>query len=172
MEISLLGHCNHSRLATLDTVSGTFKIRRRRRVGSGEERQWEPMVPQHGVFDVLGGLPVALYRETCDSATLIFQFGLRSVALDAAASSEFRPELENDDPGIFSAWRRRSLCLRIGGTPIFQHRYRPGRTLLRLLDLVMIAVPAWPPEEEDYDLLYLVHRILAEPGWRRVLRGT
>ena len=154
--------------ATLIPGSTDFRSFERQKNPDGPP-YWLPEVPIHGYFDCIGGELVALYRTPDDDSTLWFQIGGRQIALKDAILSTFTPAFADDEPLLENASVDRRFQLYDGDTLLVEHAYRLDDREKRLY-FSIDPFPAWPDEEENYDLCYFVHRILQSGGWKRVLK--
>lgn len=151
--------------ATLIPGSTDFHPFERQKNPDGPPR-WLPEVPIHGYFDCIGGQLVALYRIPDDAGTLWFQIGSRQIALTDATSSTFTPVFADEEPRLESATVDRRFRIYDGDTLLVDHAYRLDDREKRLY-FSIDPFPAWPDEEENYDLCYFVHRILKSGSWAR-----
>jgi hypothetical protein len=154
--------------ATLVSGSTDFRPFERQKNPDGPP-SWLPDVPVHGYFDCIGGALVALYRRPEDDSPLWFHFGAHAIALTEASSSKFSPTFPDDEPLLDNANVERRFQLQDGDTLVVDFSYRLDDREKRLY-FSIDPFPAWPDEEENYDLFYFVHRILESGRWRRVLK--
>jgi hypothetical protein len=167
--IYLVRHHVFSEAAALDLPSGRFERLERRPNPAKRQPYWLPALPIHGFFDELGGLLVALYRVPSEPDTLWLRLGPQVIAVDEVASSRFSPSLTEGEPLLANASVLRRFELSIHGAVQAAHEYRlddSEKRLARGAD----PFPAWPDDEENYDLLLFVHRVIDSGCWPRVLR--
>jgi hypothetical protein len=172
MTLTLIRQGDYSRAALLDPERGKYRVLERqcRTLGRSNRGVWIPEVAEQGWYDVLGDVFVALYRDPTAPPWLWFQFGAKRFELGPAVHSTFAPELDNDNPPIDGATIQRTFRLFEGENRLVEHVYCAGRDAERRVDRSLPC--CWPSEEEQYDLLFFVHRVLLEPGRRdRVLRS-
>ena len=127
---------------------------------------WLPQISVNGCFDEIAGRFVALYR---DSTELWFQVGRERWLVSEYVTSSFAPDIPNTEPEPGNADRERTFRLFVDGAPRLELTYALHDREQRLRT---DPFPAWPEEEEDYDLLYFVHRILIGERWRNVLANV
>lgn len=170
MTISLVRHGDYSRVAKLDPRTGSLRVTRRRRgVDPHRIGTWQPVVPEQGWFDWLGGKVVALYRDPPWEGRLWLQVGDRRFEVDDDTRSELVPQCPRHRPDLLGL-RTRHFRLIHRGEVACEHRYRPRRTRERLAD-ALDPFPAWPTDEATYDLLCLVDSLLDfREARHRVLR--
>lgn len=173
MKISLIALSNYTIAAELDPQTGEthFIPRTSHRLDDGKKYVWLPKVAQNGWFQRVRGLFVAVYRDPEAPAELWLQLGERRFELGEGTTSQFEPEISNEDlsPDHFEA--ERTFRLFRNGSLQATHQYRPRDIEDQIPSID--PFPAWPREEEDEDLLFLVHRILQDDGrWSRVLRSV
>jgi hypothetical protein len=170
VKISLIGHCYYSIAAELDPETGEAHLIHRtlHRSADGKTSVWLPEVPLNGWFQPIRGLFVALYRDPESPSQLWLQLGETRFELDEGSSSQFEPEISNEDTAPEHLDAERTFRLYRNGTLQAMHQYRPDEIENQVINID--PFPAWPREEEDEDLLFLVHRILRDDGrWSRVL---
>ena len=173
MKISLIGHHKHSIAAELDPETGEARLIHRtlHRSDDGKKPVWLPEVPRNGWFQPIRGLFVALYRDPESPSQLWLELGERRFELDEGSSSQFEPEISNEDIAPEHLDAERTFRLYRNGTLQAIHQYRPDEIENQVINID--PFPAWPREEEDEDLLFFVHRVLQDSGrWSRVLRGS
>jgi hypothetical protein len=167
--VSLIRYHPNSEAAELDHATGDLAVIKRHRSPDGKPPHWLPDVPLDGWFDYLGGLLVAVYRIRGDAGALWLRLGDRRFAFSEALRSEFSPQFPDQEPLVENVGVLRTLQLFEGDQLVAEHQYRlhdGTKPLERSID----PFPSWPEEEEDYDLLYFVHRIMIGERWRRVLQ--
>ena len=156
--VSLIRHRDYSHAAELDPDTGVVREITRRWIDNG----FQPVVPEHGWFDRLGGAFVALYRSP---DALVFHFDGRSYPIASGTRGELQlSDTERRQPFLPGVGER-VFRLYEGEVLLLSHRYQPGRHAERIAD-ALNPIPAWPKDEEDYDFLSFVHAVLAEPGRR------
>jgi len=164
-EISLIRHHVYSQAATLKSAECELNVFERRLRGGDGPPYWLPELLVHGSFDILDGTPVALYRAAAEPRSLWLQIGRQRFEIDGSAQSRFSPTFEEDEePALESAELARRFELWRDGSLIASHDYVLNDREKRLYygsDLF----PAWPDEEENYDLLLLAHRIIGKGAW-------
>ncbi|MFY9823730.1 MAG: hypothetical protein WAM82_20285 [Thermoanaerobaculia bacterium] len=172
MKISLLGHCNYSIAAELDPETGDVHLIHRTPHQSADGKHvWLPEVPRNGWFQPIRGLFVALYRYPESPSQLWLQLGERRFELGEGSSSQFEPEISNEDLAPEHLYAERTFRLFRNGSLQAMHQYRPNEIENQVVNID--PFPAWPREEEDDDLLFFVHRVLVEDGRRTwVLRAV
>jgi hypothetical protein len=167
--VSLIRYQHYSEAAELDHETGNLTVIKRHRNPSGGRPYWLPDVPMHGWFDEVGGLQVVVYRVPDSPETLWLRLGHRRVAFSETVRSEFSPQFVDEEPHPESADVLRTFRLFEGDQLVAEHQYRL-HDLSKRLERAIDPFPSWPEEEEDYDLLYFVHRITIGERWRRVLQ--
>ena len=120
-----------------------------------------------GRFDYLSGALVALYHEPAAPDVLWLQFGGSRWPFTDETRSAFSPDIPNDEPSLENADVARTFRLFDASGLLFEHTYALHDREERLRG-GMDPFPSWPDEEENYDILYFVHRILPEGRWKRV----
>ncbi|HSS47790.1 MAG TPA: hypothetical protein VLX28_02480 [Thermoanaerobaculia bacterium] len=173
MKISLIGHCNYSIAAELDPETGEAHLiyRTPHQSDDGKKHLWLPEVALNGWFQPIRGLFVALYRDPESPSQLWLQLGAQRFELDAKSNSQFEPEISNEDIAPEHLDAERTFRLYRNDTFQAMHQYRPNEIENQVINID--PFPAWPQEEENEDLLFLVHRILRDDGrWSRVLRSV
>jgi hypothetical protein len=170
MKISLIALCNYSFAAELDPKTGEAHIihRTSHRSDDGTKHVWLPKVAENGWFQRVRGLWVAVYRDPEAPAALWLQLGERRFELGKGSSSQFEPEISNEDPSAEDIEAERTFRLFRNGSLQAMHQYRFDEIEYQA-PVSIDPFPAWPREEEEYDLLFFVHRILASDRWSRVL---
>lgn len=165
MKISLIGHCNYSIAAELDPEAGEALFIRRTQHRSDDGKYFFlPKVAENGWFQRMRGLLIALYRDPEAPAELWLQLGERRFELGEGSSSQFEPEISNEDLSPEHLEAERTFRLFRNGSLQAIHQYRPKDIEDQIPSID--PFPAWPREEENEDLLFLVHRILLD-GDRR-----
>ena len=170
MKISLIGHHKYSIAAELDPQTGEVRLipRTLHRSDDGKSPVWLPEVTQNGWFQPIRGLFVALYRDPESPSQLWLQLGEQRFELDEKSSSQFEPEISNEDIAPEHLDAERTFRLYRNGTLQAIHHYRPDEIENQTVSID--PFPAWPHEEEEDDLLFFVHRVLVQDGRRlRVL---
>ncbi len=169
MTLTLIRQGDYSRAALLDPESGKFRVleRRCKTLGRSSRGVWMPEVAEQGWYDILGDVFVALYRDPGVPSGPWFQFGAKRYELGPAVHSTFAPEIDNDNPPIDGAMIQRTFRLFEGDHRLVDHVYCAGRDAERRIDRSLPC--SWPSEEEEYDLLFFVHRVLSDPGRRELL---
>lgn len=171
MQVSLIRRCGATEAGTLDAETGRFELDRRLATRESAIPAWLPEVPAHGFFDTLGGLLVAVYRLPRAPETLWLQLGARRFAFANRLGSQFTPDLEERDGRSDSPETLRTFTLLVGGRPVARHCYRVNSRERRAAGAID-PFPLWPEAEENHDLLYFAHRVLADRAWPRVLAGV
>jgi len=169
VKISLIGHCNYSIAAELDPQTGEIQLIHRTHHRSDDGKYFFlPKVPENGWFQRMRGLSVALYRDPEAPAVLWLQLGERRFEIGEGTSSQFEPEISNEDPSREDLRAERTFRLFRKGSLQAMHQYQIDEVENRIVSID--PFPAWPQEEENEDLLFFVHRILQDDGrWSRVL---
>lgn len=167
--ISLIRYHHFSEAAEIDHATGDLTVIPRHLNRDGERPVWLPDVPMNGWFDHAGGLLVAVYRVPDSPETLWLRLGDRRFAFSETVRSELSPQFPDEEVRLESVDALRTFCLFVGDQLVAEHRYRL-HDLSKRLERSIDPFPAWPEEEEDYDLLYFVHRITVGERWRRVLQ--
>lgn len=174
MKISLIALCNYSFAGELDPETGEIHVidRTSHRSDDSTKYVWLPKVAENGWFQRVRGLWVAVYRVPEAPAELWLQLGERRFELGQESSSQFEPEISNEDISMEHIAAERTFRLFRNGSLQATHQYRFKDIEYRAPDFID-PFPNWPPEEEEYDLLFFVHRILRDGGrWSRVLRRS
>jgi hypothetical protein len=169
--ISLIQLHDNSRAAELDPETGhvLYISRTRKEPDDGQPPYWLPEVGDNGWYQILADLFVAVYRDPSAPSALWLQLGDRRLEIGEGTRAEFEPEIENGEPRLENADVERAFRLFQDGHPVAEHAYRLDDREKRLY-YGMDPFPAWPDEEENYDLLFLVHQILIGERWKGVLR--
>lgn len=170
MKISLIAHCNSSFAAELDPETGEAHLihRTQHRSDDATKYVWLPQVAQNGWFQRVRDLWVAIYRDPEAPAELWLQLGERRFELGEGSSSQFEPEISNEDPSAEDIEAERTFRLFRNGSLQAMHRYRFDEIEYRSPGSID-PFPAWPQEEQDLDLLFFVHRLLAGGRWSGAL---
>jgi hypothetical protein len=111
---------------------------------------------------------VAIYRDPQTPVELWLQFGERRFEVGEGTTSQFEPEISNEDPSQKDIDAERTFRLFRNGTLQAMHQYRFDEIEYRSPGSID-PFPPWPQEEQDLDLLFFVHRLLAGGRWAGVL---
>ena len=168
MAVSLIRFHSYSEAATL--TPGTTELVSFTRTRNPEQGPpyWLPDVPKHGYFDYYDGALVALYRDPDTPDDLWFQLGAKRVRLSASVASSLSPTFESEEPELENSSVLRRFSLAEDGVVVIEHQYTLNDREKRL-SRGMDPFPAWPDEESNYDLCYLVHSFMKAGTWPQVL---
>jgi hypothetical protein len=168
--VSLVRYHWFSEAATLVPGTSAIHVFQRERRQDGPP-YFVPEVLVQGTFDFIGGTLVALYRAPDENAALRFQLGDRAIEIGDSTRSTFAPTFVDGEPLIENSDVDRRFALREGERLLVEHAYRLDDREKRLY-FSIDPFPSWPDEEADYDLCYLVHRMVSSGGWRRAFRSA
>lgn len=147
---------------------GTAALQTFERQRSSHAPYWLPELLVHGHFDFLDGLLVALYRIPTEPRSLWLQLGPNRVEINGSVTSSFSPAFTDEEPAFANADVLRRFELSLGGAVVAEHTYRLNDREKRLA-YSADPFPSWPDEEENYDILLHVHRLIGSGAWARVL---
>ena len=131
---------------------------------------WLPELLFDGHFDFLGGLLVAFYRIPMEPRSLWLQLGSNRAEINGSVTASFSPKLTDPEPALANADILRRFELLLGGAVVAEHEYRLDDREKRLANSCD-PFPGWPDEEENYDLLLFVHRIICSGAWSSLHRA-
>jgi hypothetical protein len=166
--VTLVRYHVFSQAAILTLGTAVLKTFERQR--SSGAPYWLPELLVHGHFDFLGGLLVALYRIPTEPQSLWLQLGSSRIEINGSVTSSFSLALTDEEPALADADVLRRFELSVGGAVVAEHEYRLNDREKRLA-YSAAPFPAWPDEEENYDLLLHVHRIICSGARSRVLQA-